>query len=112
MYTYYKSKEAKKVHVIVLLFILYSMRVNGESLKCKMSCLISPKSSEFVIFFNKQWSKNNNSEIEKIKRLCLQWDSNPQYLGYESTEHLRNRMRKENCRKRIYCAHFYETKQK
>ena len=57
MYTYYKSKEAKKVHVIVLLFILYSMRVDGESLKCKMICLISPKSSEFVIFLTNSGQK-------------------------------------------------------
>ena len=31
--------------------------------------------------------------------LSLRWDSNPQCLGFETTEHLRNRMRNENCRK-------------
>ena len=30
------------------------------------------------------------------KKLRLQWDSNPQSLGFEVTEHLRNSMRKEN----------------
>ena len=31
--------------------------------------------------------------------LSLRWGSNPQCLGFEATEHLRNRMRNENCRK-------------
>ena len=30
-----------------------------------------------------------------------QWDSNSHSLVFEATEHLRNRMRKENCRKRL-----------
>jgi len=37
----------------------------------------------------------------KYKKLRFQWDSNQQALGFEATEHLRNRMRKENCRKRL-----------
>jgi len=61
-------------------------------------------------FFNKQWSNILNYvyfimfeqlfnwilEILKlkIKKLCLQLDSNPQSLGFEATEHLRNKMRK------------------
>ena len=40
-----------------------------------------------------------NREIRKIKSFW--WDSNPQPLGFEATEHLRNRMPKENCRKRF-----------
>ena len=36
-----------------------------------------------------------NMEIKK-KLLRLRWDSNPQSLGLEATEHMRNRMRKEN----------------
>jgi len=39
-----------------------------------------------------------NKNIKRIKKLCPRWDSNPQSLGFEATEHLRNRMRKENCR--------------
>jgi len=42
-----------------------------------------------------------NSGIEKIKKLRLQRDSNPQPMWFEATEHLRNMMRKENCRKRL-----------
>ena len=41
-----------------------------------------------------------NSEFKK-KKLRLQWDSNPQSLGFEATEHLRNGMRKEKCRIRL-----------
>jgi len=40
-----------------------------------------------------------NSDLEK--KLRLQWDSNRQSLGFEAAEHLCNRMRKENCRKRL-----------
>jgi len=36
-----------------------------------------------------------NSEIF-FSKLRLQWDSNPQSLGFEGMEHLRKRMRKEN----------------
>jgi len=36
-----------------------------------------------------------NMEIKK-KLLRLRWDSNPQSLSFEATEHMRNRMRKEN----------------
>jgi len=37
----------------------------------------------------------------KIKGLRPQCDSKPQLLGFEATENLRNRMRKENYRKRL-----------
>ena len=43
-------KKQKKVNVIVLLFILYSIGVHVESPKCKMICLKSPKFSEFDFF--------------------------------------------------------------
>ena len=42
-----------------------------------------------------------NSEINKIKSYASSWDSNPQSLEFEATEHLRNRMRNENCQKRL-----------
>ena len=58
----------------------------------------SPKSSEFVNVFNKQWSKTYVDFIKIGERkLSLRWDSNPQPLGFETKEHLRNTMRKENC---------------
>jgi len=31
------------------------------------------------------------------KKLSFWWDANPQSLGFEATEHLCNKMRKENC---------------
>ena len=43
-----------------------------------------------------------NREIKKIKKLSLRWDSSTQSLGFDTTDHLRNRMQKENCRKRLY----------
>ena len=49
-YTNCLSKKQKKVHVNVLLFILYSIWVHVESLKYKMICLKSPKSCEFPFF--------------------------------------------------------------
>ena len=36
------------------------------------------------------------------------WESNPQPLGFEAKEHLRSRMLKENCRKRLLSK--FETK--
>ena len=48
-----------------------------------------------------------NREI-KNKKIILRLDSNPQTLGFEATEHMRNRMRKENCRKRIYVCQPYD----
>jgi len=40
-------KQQRKVHVTVLLFILYLICVHVESPKYKMGYLKSPKSSEF-----------------------------------------------------------------
>jgi len=42
-------------------------------------------------------------KIEKyfLKKERLRWDSNQQSLGFEVTKHLRNRMRKDNCQKRL-----------
>ena len=83
-----------------------------------MICLKSPKSSEFAIFFNsgqKSLTKfissycNNylieffeNREINKYQVMPLM-GFEPAYPGFEATEHLRNRnrMHKENCRKRL-----------
>ena len=48
-------KKQKYVYVTILLFILYSIGVHVESSKDKMIWLKSPKSSEFAIYFNKQW---------------------------------------------------------
>ena len=46
-YTYCLSKKAIKYMSTSYFFILYSIWVRVESPKYKMSCLISPKSSEF-----------------------------------------------------------------
>ena len=54
------QKKQINVHVTVILFILYSIWVHVESSKYQMICLKSPKSSEFVIVFYKQWSKKLN----------------------------------------------------
>ena len=45
-----KLKKQKEIYVTVLLFILYAIWVHVESPNYKMSCLKSPKSSEFSIF--------------------------------------------------------------
>ena len=42
-----------------------------------------------------------NSESKKVK--SLRFDSNPQSLGFEATEHLCNRTRIENCRDAFNC---------
>ena len=81
-----------------------------------MICLNSPKSSEFAICLTNSGQKSltmfmlpvsttfqlnfKYREIRKYK-LRLRWNSNRQSLGVETTEHLRSRMRKENCRKRL-----------
>ena len=74
----------------------------------KMIFLKSPKSSEFAICFDKQWSKIMSIlsfswflKIDKLKKLKV---ASPvgfelAILGFEAKEQLRNMMRKENCRK-------------
>ena len=57
-------KKQKKGYVTILLFILYSIWVHVESLKYKMICLKSPKSSEFAIFFKLILSFFNNYSID------------------------------------------------
>ena len=42
------TKNAKKVYVTILPFILYSIWAHVESPKYQMICLKSPKSSEFA----------------------------------------------------------------
>ena len=80
----------ERVYVTVLLFILFLIRVHVESPKYKIVCLKLPKSSEFAIFLT-----------NRGQTMSPQWDSKPQPLEFEAKEHLHNRMRKENCRKRI-----------
>ena len=62
-----------------------------------MSCIKSPKPIEFAFqwskilnYFNSSCFNNNSIELQKIvklkinKKLRLQWDSNPQSLGFET----------------------------
>ena len=89
-------KTHKTVRATVLLFILYSIGVHVESPKYKMICQNSPKSSAFLT------NSDTILKIGKIKiKLHLQWDSNPQYLRFEATEHPCNRMLIEHCQTRI-----------
>ena len=76
-----------------------------------MICLESLKSSEFAIFLTNRGQKSvtmfisscfNNYQLNfKIseKKVTPQWDSNPQPLGSEATEHLHNRMRQKTAEK-------------
>ena len=76
-----------------------------------MICLKSPKFSEFAFLLTNRGQKSvtmfislrfNNYSIEIFfKKLRPQWDLNSLPLGFEAMEHLRNRTRKENCRKRL-----------
>ena len=69
-----------------------------------MVCLKSPKSREFKDSGQKSLTMFISSCLTTTRlnfKNSLQWDSNPQTLGFEATEHLRNRMRKENCRTRL-----------
>jgi len=64
-----------------------------------MICLKSPKSSEFANFVNKQWSKIlNYADFIILTTIQLIFENRKQPLGFEATEHLRNRTREENCR--------------
>ena len=69
-YTYYESKIAKKVYVTVLLFILYSIWVHVESLKYKMICRKTPKSSEFAMFLTNSCEKSLNMFISSCLNNC------------------------------------------
>ena len=62
---------------------------------------IFDRSFFIYIYYRKDQLNVKNSGIEKIKKLRLQRDSNPQPMWFEATEHLRNMMRKENCRKHL-----------
>ena len=87
-----------------------------------MIFLKSPKSSEFANFFKQKSvtmfisSCFNNYLIEflkirKLKKLKVTPPTGfkPATPGFEATEHLRNSMRKENCRKRLYVFMLFQS---
>ena len=109
------KKGIQKVYVTVLPFILYPVWVHVESPNYKMIChqnqvnlhfILSNSGQKSLIMFISLFLTTfqlifKNREIKKINKLSIRWDSRPKSLSFEATEHLRNRMRKENWRTRL-----------
>ena len=105
-FSYAERLFIEKVHVTVLLFILYSIWVHLESPKYKMICLKSPKSSEFAIRLTNSGKISLTTLILSFLTtinwfLKIEKKNNPATLGFEATKHLRTKTLNENCRKRL-----------
>jgi len=105
--TYYESKKAKSICHRTTFYSIFNMS------SCRKPEIQNdlPKITKIKWIWYFLWSKilcplyhvlttiqfNFKNIKNEIKKLRLQWYSNPHSLGFEATEHLR----KENCRKRI-----------